>query len=314
MKPNKTLIYIARNIWFLFWKKLMDGFAPSDMNGNYKRPTSLQEVNKLEVDPEEIENLYLLLGTSCPWCHRALLFCNFVNLSKRINIVFLKPNLKNYEWTFKKEFFGFNNLTELYLQSNFKNVFRPTLPLLIKEKNFQINIVSNESKEIIRLFQMHGNWGSEFRDKLSEFEKDVIENINNDINDGVYKCGFARDQTSYAKASNKLFKRLEQVENLLKRHKGKWIMGDQLTIADFYLFPTIIRWELIYKNLFKCSEKDLNEFSNIIVWRLNFFKLKGVSETCNDKEWLTDYYKALFPLNPSQIVPLQKSLSKILNL
>ena len=314
MKPNKTLIYIARNIWFLFWKKLMDGFAPSDMNGNYKRPASLQEVNKLKVNPEEIENLYLLLGTSCPWCHRTLLFCNFVNLSKKINIVFLKPNLKNCEWTFKKDFFGFNNLAELYFKSNFKNVFRPTLPLLVKEKNLQIDIVSNESKEIIELFQILGKVRSEFRYKLSKFEKDLIENINNDINDGVYKCGFARDQTSYTKASNKLFQRLEQVENLLKNKGGKWIMGDHLTIADFYLFPTIIRWELIYKCLFKCSEKDLNEFSNIINWRLNFFKLKGVSETCNDKEWLIDYYKALFPLNPSHIVPLQTSLSKILNL
>jgi len=314
MKPNKTLIYIARNIWFLFWKKLMDGFAPSDINGNYKRPSSLQEVNKLKVDPEEIDNLYLLLGTSCPWCHRTLLFCNFVNLSKKINIVFLKPNLKNCQWTFKKKFFGFNNLAELYSKSNFNNVFRPTLPLLIKEKNLQIDIVSNESKEIIKLFEIHGKWGSEFRHKLSEFEKDLIENINNDINDGVYKCGFARDQRSYNKASNKLFRRLEQVENLIKNKGGKWIMGDQLTIADFYLFPTIIRWELIYKNLFKCSAKDLNEFSNIIMWRLNFFKLKGVSKTCNDKEWLIDYYKALFPLNPSQIVPLQRSLSKILNL
>ena len=90
------------------------------------------------------------------------------------------------------------------------------------------------------------------------------------------------------------------------------ICGEDLTYADIYLFPTIIRWELIYRNLFKCTEKEISDFKNIIKWRLKFFTLPSVSETCFDSEWKKDYYKALFPLNPNQIIPVLPSLEEIM--
>ena len=313
MKPNKHNIFLARNLWYWFWKKLMDGFAPSDKNGNYKRPRNSVNKNKLKKNSEERGNIYLLVGTSCPWCHRTILFHKYKKLSKKIKIIFLEPNFKNCQWTFKEKFFKKESLSEIYSKISLHNIFRPTLPLLIKEQDEKLIFLSNESSEIMKIFQQLGEYNSEFQEKLGLSQKQLINSIDSDINDGVYKCGFARNQNAYSYASKKLFDRLDQIDHLLEENGGKWILGEYLTYADFYLFPTLVRWELIYKNLFKCSQRELDEFKNILKWRSNFFKLNGVTETCYEKKWLNDYYKVLFPLNPNQIVPLQPSLKKILN-
>jgi len=107
---------------------------------------------------------------------------------------------------------------------------------------------------------------------------------------------------------------MHEVENFLKKNKGDWIFGEELTYADIYLFPTLIRWELIYSKLFKCTEQELSNFKKIIEWRLNFFKLSNVNRTCFDNEWKKDYYKALFPLNPYLVIPVFPSLEKIMRL
>tara|TARA_Y100000991_G_scaffold187569_1_gene152611 strand:- start:78 stop:578 length:501 start_codon:yes stop_codon:yes gene_type:complete len=148
--------------------------------------------------------------------------------------------------------------------------------------------------------------------QINNCNQDLLKKIHFEINDGVYKCGFARNQESYEKASKSLFEALNIIEEKLDENLGNWICGEELTYADIYLFPTVIRWELIYRNLFKCTEKEISDFKNIIKWRLSFFELPNVFETCFDEEWKKDYYKALFPLNPNQIVPILPSLKEIM--
>ena len=147
---------------------------------------------------------------------------------------------------------------------------------------------------------------------IKDCNQKFLDLINNSINDGVYKCGFARNQSAYEKASQNLFAAINEVENLLEKNKGGWIYGEELTYADIYLFPTLIRWELIYSKLFKCTEQELSSFEKIIEWRLKFFKLSNVSKTCYGNEWKKDYYKALFPLNPNQVIPVLPSLKEIM--
>ena len=148
--------------------------------------------------------------------------------------------------------------------------------------------------------------------KINKCDQDLLTKIHSDINDGVYKCGFARNQESYKKASKSLFKALKEIEKKLDKNLGNWICGEELSYADIYLFPTVIRWELIYKNLFKCTEKEISDFKNIIKWRSKFFTLSSISETCFDFEWKNDYYKALFPLNPNKITPILPSLEQLI--
>jgi putative glutathione S-transferase len=183
---------------------------------------------------------------------------------------------------------------------------------LFNFQNDQINILSNESSEIVKFLNSIKGDSSQKTLQISKCDQDLLEIIHSDINNGVYKCGFARNQISYEEASKNLFEALTKIEKKFDKNLGNWICGEDLTYADIYLFPTIIRWELIYRQLFKCTEKEISDFKNIIKWRLRFFKLTKVSETCFDSEWKKDYYKALFPLNPNQIIPVLPSLKEIM--
>ena len=313
MKNNNYIVTIARKFWFWFWMKLMNGFAPSDKDGNYRRPNGFEITKKFDFQLNNDKNYYLLLGHSCPWCHRVLIAHKLFNLSKNIRIIFLNPNYERGEWIFKEEFYKNKYLKDIYKKSNQIKTFRYTLPLLIDGNHQNFKLLSNESRDILEILSLCKQ-NYKIGNILTKDCEDLILNlINDDINDGVYKCGFARNQNAYIAASNKLFNGLNKIENLLIENGGPWILGKEISLADIYLFPTIIRWELIYSKLFKCTEKDIKEFKNIIHWRYKFFNLGGIEDTCYEGKWLKDYYQAIFPLNPNQLVPLQPSLKEIMD-
>ena len=310
MKPNKHIVSIARQLWFWLWMKLMDGFAPSDKNGNYVRPKGFNYHN-LKVNKNK--NYYLLVGATCPWCHRLMITYKLLNLSNKIKINLLIPKYKTGEWIFKKKFYNCKNLNEVYIKCNQTKIFRATLPTLLNCEDGEIKFISNESRDILKFLNSMNFNSLLVSDLIKDCDKTLLDLINDDINNGVYKCGFARNQNAYIEASQKLFAALTKIENMLDKNGGPWLLGKEISFADIYLFPTIIRWELIYSKLFKCTEKDISFFKNIVMWRYNFFKLRGISETCFYKNWLQDYYQAIFPLNPNQIIPLQPSLEEIVN-
>ena len=308
---NKYFINFSKKFWFWFWTKLMNGFAPSDLQGNYRRPSGII-INKNHVFKGKNENTYLLVGNSCPWCHRTLLIYKLKNLSKKVKVIFLEADINSGQWIFNEKFEGCDTLHQFYKKAQKHNLFRSTLPLLFNFQNNQIKILSNESSEIVTFLNSIKEDSSQQALQISKCDQDLLEIIHSDINNGVYKCGFARNQISYEEASKNLFEALTIIEKKFDKNLGNWICGEDLTYADIYLFPTIIRWELIYRQLFKCTEKEISDFKNIIKWRLRFFKLTKVSETCFDSEWKKDYYKALFPLNPNQIIPVLPSLREIM--
>ena len=289
----------------------MNGFAPSDLHGNYKRPQVIKDKRNPKFNPQNISNLYLLIGSTCPWCHRTLLIYRLKNLSQKINIIFLNPRYQDGEWIFKEHFFGIKTLSEIYSQCKLNIKLRPTLPILIRYEERKIYPISNESSEIVRILNKIGDYNSN-KTIIIQSGEELQELIHYSINNGVYKCGFARNQIAYEKASRNLFSSLDKVDCLLKENGGPWLLGKNLSLADIYLFPTLIRWELVYSILFRCTQKDISEYENIIRWRLRFFYLKDVQDTCFEEEWMQDYYRALFPLNPNQIIPLKNSLEKVI--
>ncbi len=308
---NKYLINFAKKFWFWFWTKLMNGFAPADSQGNYIRPQGILGDKTYDFDDKNEKN-YLLVGNSCPWCHRTLLVYKLKNLSKKVKVIFLKADINNGQWIFNEKFKGCNTLDQFYKKAKENNIFRSTLPLLFQLQNGHINILSNESSQIVSLMNSIKEESLEETLQINNCSQDLLKIIHSEINDGVYKCGFARNQESYEKASKSLFEALTKIEKMFDKNLGNWICGKELTYADIYLFPTVIRWELIYKHLFKCTEKEIADFKNIINWRLRFFELSNISETCFDAEWKKDYYKALFPLNVNQIVPILPSLKEVM--
>jgi len=313
MKPNKYIIFIARKFWFWFWMKLMDGFAPSDKNGNYIRPNGFSYKELPQININENKNLYLLVGSTCPWCHRLIITYTLLNLSNKIKIIFLKPNYKKGEWIFENDFYNCKCLEEVYKKCGQPKIFRPTLPVFINYSDGEIKLISNESRDILKILNSKSFNLSSDSELINDCDEKLLDLINEDINNGVYKCGFSRNQNAYIKASQKLFTALTTIEKMLEDHEGPWLLGDVISVADIYLFPTIIRWELVYSKLFKCTEKEIYFFRKIILWRYKFFNLKGISKTCAYKNWLEDYYQAIFPLNPNQIIPLQPSLEELIN-
>ncbi|MDC3170930.1 glutathione S-transferase family protein [Prochlorococcus sp. AH-716-E13] len=289
----------------------MNGFAPSDLQGNYKRPKGIL-IDKNCDFKSDYENTYLLVGNSCPWCHRTLLVYKLKNLSKKIKVIFLEADINSGQWIFRDKFKGCETLHQFYKKAKNNNIFRSTLPLLSKIQNDQINILSSESSQIVKLMNSITEKSSQKTIQINNCSQDLLEIIDSEINDGVYKCGFARNQISYEKASKTLFEALNKIEENFDNNLSNWICGEELSYADIYLFPTVIRWELVYKHLFKCTEKEISDFKNICKWRLRFFELSNISETCFESEWKKDYYKALFPLNPNQIVPALPTLNEIM--
>ena len=197
---NKYLINFSKKFWFWFWTKLMNGFAPSDSQGNYRRPSGIL-INKNHEFKGKNENTYLLVGVSCPWCHRTLLIYKLKNLSKKVKVIFLKADINSGQWIFNEKFEGCDTLHQFYKKAQKHNLFRSTLPLLFNLQNDQIKILSNESSEIVKFLNSIKVDSSQKALQISECDQDLLEIIHSDINNGVYKCGFARNQISYEKAS-----------------------------------------------------------------------------------------------------------------
>ena len=221
----------------------MDGFAPSDKNGNYKRPKGLDFDKNYKINLEINDSFYLLIGSTCPWCHRTLLFTALKKISK-IKIIYLKPNLNNGEWIFENNFFGNKSLTQLYKRTYKKNFLRATVPVLIKKKGEKVELISNESGQILEILN---EFITNKKENIIQFDKCdnvFLRQINDDINNGVYKCGFARNQRSYIDASDKLFKRLKEINSFIKESKGR----PKLPSNAINLLP--LYWKYIYANFY----------------------------------------------------------------
>ena len=313
----------ARQIWSFEWTILMNGLAPSDSNGNYERPINLQKQIKIPTKDDlksRASNQMpgLIIGKSCPWAHRAWMVYELKGLKKSINLHIAKVDNYGGKWILDPPIKGSKTLQELYRKCGNYQSRRATVPMLFDPGNkaeSKLRIINNESAELVEILNNWPIYDQETDLNPGKYQKKVInwQNlIQENINNGVYKCGFSRNQKAYDKASKDLFSTMNIIEESLKSN-GPWLCGEDLTIADIRLFPTLIRWESIYEPLFKCSEKPLESFPNIVKWRKTFFNSYNIKNTCDADTWRKDYFGALFPLNPSSIIPKGESISKIVN-
>ena len=323
MATPQIFVKAAREIWNCEWSILMNGLAPSDSKGNYKRPNNIQKKIFIPTK-EDLENRdsdqmpYLIIGKSCPWAHRVWIMHEIKGLKATINIHIAQVNTSSGRWIFEPNIKGCKTLQELYKKCNSSHIKRATVPMLFdpgKEANSEFRLINNESADLVNILN---KWPvnnnnidlnpKKYHEKIVAWQNLIQENVNN----GVYKCGFSRNQNAYEKASDNLFSTLNVIEESLKSN-GAFLCGKELTIADIRLFPTLIRWESVYASLFKCSNKPIQSFSNIIKWRKMMFNLYNIKATCDAETWRKDYFGALFPLNPSSIIPKGESISKIVN-
>ncbi len=313
----------ARQIWSFEWEILMNGLAPSDSSGNYKRPINLQKQIQIPTK-EDLKSRAsnqmpgLIIGKSCPWAHRAWMIYQIKGLRKSINLHIAQVDNAGGRWVLNPPIKGCKNLQDLYRKCGNNQSRRATVPMLFdpgNESKSKPRIINNESAELVEILN---NWPicdqkidlnpEKCQKQIMKWQSLIQENINN----GVYKCGFARNQKSYEKASKNLFSALDNIEEHLQS-KGPWLCGKNLSIADIRLFPTLIRWEAIYYPLFKCSNKPIESYPNIIKWRKKIFNMYDIKKTCDVDTWRKDYFGALFPLNPSSIIPKGENIKTIIN-
>ncbi|XP_046841350.1 glutathionyl-hydroquinone reductase YqjG-like [Xenia sp. Carnegie-2017] len=255
-------------------------------------------------------HLYVCYG--CPWAHRTLILRKLKGLENVIAVDFVDWLLKKPEgWRFSKEKSGctrdtvnnFEFLSEVYKLSNPTYSGNWTVPVLFDKTNKVI--VSNESSDIIRMLNTEFNDFCETENQanldLYPIElREKIDGINewvySDINNGVYRCGFASSQEAYDKAVLKLFESLDKVEHILA--KNRYLTGAKMTEADIRLFVTLIRFDVVYHCHFKCNKKRILDYPNLYGFMKDIYQSAGIASTVN-----FDHIKKLYQVSQSTINP-----------
>lgn len=260
---------------------------------------------------------HLYVSYACPWAHRTLIFRKLKKLEDVISISVVHPYMDNYGWDFKDDYpaatgdelYNLSRMYELYVKSQSDYTGIVTVPVLWDKKREEI--VNNESSEIIRMLNSAFNhliedevarnldfYPAEKQTAIDEINTLVYDNINN----GVYRTGFATTQASYESAFNRLFDALDKVEDILSQQR--YLTGAELTEADWRLFVTLIRFDAVYVGHFKCNKKRIADYPNIFNFMLELYQYKGIAETTNFDHIKYHYYYSHEMINPTRIVPL----------
>jgi putative glutathione S-transferase len=259
--------------------------------------------------PVEKNRYHLYVANACPWAHRTLIVRKLKQLEPYISVDVVHPHMLDKGWTFKEncsdQLFNAQQLSEIYLKANPKYSGRVTVPLLWDKQH--ATIVNNESADIIRIFnQAFNSLTQNKEDYYPQALQSEIDHINEEIyhkiNNGVYKVGFATTQSAYDEAFNALFNALEQLEVHLTTQD--YLVGNQLTEADIRLFPTLIRFDLVYYVHFKCNYKMIKDYKNLFNYLMRIYQHPGIADTLNIEQIKAHYYYSHQHLNPHRIVPL----------
>ncbi len=258
----------------------------------------------------EPDRYHLYISLACPWAHRTLIFRVLKGLDQMISISVVDWFMGANGWTFKDregvipDINGKKYLHEIYTLVDPNYTGRVTVPVLWDKK---INtIVSNESSEIIRMFNSaFDNVGAKPGDYYPEKKREEINNLNeliyNSINNGVYKAGFATTQKAYDEAVSLLFSTLDDLEKCLSTKR--YLTGSTITEADWRLFTTLLRFDPVYVGHFKCNLKRISDYPNLTGYLRELYQKPGISETVNMGHIKRHYYCSHETINPTGIVP-----------
>lgn len=310
-------------------------FAGKD--GAYKRQASTFRdfISKAPGSrfPPEANRYHLYVSYACPWAHRTLITRVLKGLSLIISVSVVHWHMDDKGWRFptKEELatlpknddslgtadhlYDLGRIRELYYKAEPEYLGRFTVPVLWDKKNE--TIVNNESSEILRMLNTEFDElvDSKYAD-VDLYPKDLqgkIDDINgwvyDTINNGVYKSGFSTSQEVYEKEVTTLFEHLDKVEEILKLNaekNEKFLIGNQLTEADVRLFTTIVRFDPVYHQHFKCNIRMIrHDYPYIHDWlRLLYWKIPGFKETTDFDHIKKHYTKSHVAINPHGITPL----------
>jgi glutathionyl-hydroquinone reductase len=294
--PAKALIVLGRSIQATMWRVMMSQLAPRSADGEYLRPES---GFRGAIEPSGHYRLFV--GRSCPWAHRTLLVRALLGLEDWLPVCWVLPSPEDGGWRLAETYRGCDRLSEVYQLGSPGYRGRSTVPMLWDERAGRV--VNNESAEIIVMLNQAFQSGLDLYPVALRGEIDRWnEVIYNKVNNGVYRCGFAQSQSAYDGAVEGLFGMLDELELYLEGRS--FLVGEAVSLADVRLFPTLIRFDLVYFGLFKCSRRRVRDYPNLSRYVRGIYRLKGVADTCDFGAIVEGYYGSLFPLNPGGIVPV----------
>ncbi len=255
---------------------------------------------------------HLYVSNACPWAHRTLIFRKLKGLEDLITTSTVHPDMLDDGWTFETDdagatgdtLYGSRFMHEIYTKADPQATSRVTVPVLWdKERE---TIVSNESSEIIRMFNsafdgITGNTADFWPEDLRAAIEPVNARIYDTLNNGVYKSGFATTQDAYEAAVRPLFDTLEWLEDRLSTNR--YLMGARVTEADWRLFPTLVRFDKVYHGHFKCAHARIVDYPNLWAYLRELYQWPGVAETVNFDHIVRHYHYSHESVNPHRIIP-----------
>lgn len=264
----------------------------------------------------EAGRYHLYVAYACPWAHRTLIFRKLKGLESMISVSVVNPIMRENGWTFEPGYkvipdplFNATYMHQIYTHANPNYSGRVTVPVVWdKQEN---TIVSNESADIIRMFnsafdEIDAKAGDYYPKELQSDIDAINAEIYERVNNGVYRAGFATTQSAYEEAVVPLFETLDGLEKRLNEHR--YLLGNQLTEADWRLFTTLIRFDAVYVGHFKCNIRRIEDYPNLSQYVRDLYQHPGIAETMEFEAAKLHYYGSHDTINPHFIVPIGPAL------
>ncbi len=263
-----------------------------------------------EFEPEA-GRYHLYVSYACPWAHRTLITRQLKGLQEAVSVSVVDPLMGEDGWEFSEApgaipdtVNGADYLREVYARADAGYTGRVTVPVLWDRQ--RETIVNNESKEIMRMFDLEFDEIAEHpevdlypEDRRDEIDE-TIEAIYQPINNGVYRAGFAASQEAYETAVDELFEALDHWDERLANRR--YLCGDRVTEADICMFTTLYRFDAVYHIHFKCSTRRLVDYPNLWPYARDLYQTEDFRTTCNMHHIREHYYRSHETVNPRRIV------------
>jgi len=262
--------------------------------------------------PAERGRYHLYISLACPWAHRTLIFRALKKLDDVISLSITEPLYGKTGWEFgttpgstSDTANGKATMAEVYLLADPRYSGRVSVPVLWDKK--RCTIVNNESAEIIRMLNSAFNAFTEVKtDYYPSALRAEIDRVNDlvypNLNNGVYRAGFATSQAAYEEAARGVFATLDQLEQRLSGQR--YLAGKQITEADWRLFTTLIRFDSVYFSHFKCNLRRIADYSNLWNYLRELYQVPRIAETVSIEQIKRHYYGSQRQVNPTGIVPI----------
>jgi putative glutathione S-transferase len=274
----------------------------SDTSGRFVRQDS--RFREWVQDRPEPGRYHLYVSLACPWASRTIIVRQLKGLEDVLPMTIVDPVRDERGWRFLPDtpdpINGFSYLSEAYKLSDPDFADRVTVPVLFDTATNRI--VNNESSEIIRMLN---GWSDQGPDLYPEDLRTAIDEVNERVyrcvNNGVYRAGFATSQAAYEEAFDELFETLDWLDDRLATRR--YLLGEEITEADWRLFVTLVRFDAVYVGHFKCNLRRIDDYDHLSGYLRDLYQRPGIADTVDFDHIKRHYYTTHPQLNPTRIVP-----------